>query len=202
YGDDLQTLEAKGEEILRVMRGIRGIEDLGLFRVIGQPNLNVAVVRNQAARYQLNVNDVQDAIETAVGGNAITQVLQGERRYDLTLRYLAPYRGTKEAIEQIRLLAPSGERVSLAQLASIQTTDGANRIYREGNTRYIAIKYSVRGRDLGSTVEEAIAKVNAGVALPSGYHIDWAGEYASQQRAQQRLMVVVPVTVLVILIIL
>jgi cobalt-zinc-cadmium resistance protein CzcA len=202
YGDDLRTLEAKGDEILRIMRGIRGLEDLGLFRVIGQPNLNIAVERDHAARYQLNVADVQDATQTAVGGKPITQVLQGERRYDLVMRYLEPYRDTKEAIEQIRLVAPSGERVSLAQLASIQTTDGANRIYREGNTRYVAIKYSVRGRDLGSSVEEAIAKVNEGVKLPVGYRIDWAGEYASQRRAQQRLAIVVPLTVLIILIIL
>jgi cobalt-zinc-cadmium resistance protein CzcA len=202
YGDDLRTLEAKGDYILRIMRGIRGVEDLGLFRVIGQPNLNIAVVRNQAARYQLNVADVQDAVQTAVGGSAVTQVLQGERRYDLVMRYIEPYRNTKEAIEQLRLLAPSGERVSLAQLASIRTTDGANRIYREGNTRYVAIKYSVRGRDLGSTVEEAIRKVGDEVKLPTGYHIDWAGEYASQERAQQRLEVVVPLTVLIILILL
>jgi cobalt-zinc-cadmium resistance protein CzcA len=202
FGDDLRTLEKTGDDIVRVMRGIRGVEDLGLFRVIGQPSLNITVDRAQAARYQLNVADVQDAIQTAVGGNAITQVLQGERRYDLVLRYLAPYRDTKEAIEQIRLVSPSSERVSLAQVASIKTSDGANRIYREGNTRYVAIKYSVRGRDLGSTVEEAIARVNQSVKLPDGYRIDWAGEYASQQRAQQRLMVVVPLTVLIILIIL
>ena len=202
YGDDLQTLEAKGDEILRVMRGIHGVQDLALFRVIGQPNLNVTLRREQAARYQLNAADVQDAIQTAVGGSAITQVLQGERRYDLALRYLEPYRKTKEAIAQVRLVAPSGERVSLAQLAAIRTTDGANRIYREGNTRYVALKYSVRGRDLGSTVEEAIARVNREVRLPAGYRLDWAGEYASQQRAQQRLMIVVPLTVLIILIIL
>jgi heavy metal efflux system protein len=118
------------------------------------------------------------------------------------MRYLEPFRDTKDAIEQIRLVAPSGERVSLAQVASIRTTEGANRIYREGNTRYVAIKYSVRGRDLGSTVEEAIRKVDEQVKLPAGYHIDWAGEYASQQRAQHRLTIVVPVTVLIILIIL
>jgi cobalt-zinc-cadmium resistance protein CzcA len=199
YGDDLRTLEAKGNETLRVMRGIRGVEDLGLFRVLGQPNLDIAVNRERAARYQLNVADAQDAIQTAVGGAAISQVLQGERRYDLVMRYLEPYRNTKEAIGQIRLVAPTGERVSLSQFTSIQTTDGANRISREGNTRYIALKYSVRGRDLGSTVEEAIAKVNEQVKLPSGYRIDWAGEYASQQRAQQRLMIVVPLTVLIIL---
>ena len=202
YGDDLRTLESAGDEIVRVMRGVRGVEDLGLFRVIGQPNLNIAVDRNEAARYQLNVADVQDAIQTAVGGNTISQVLQDERRYDLVLRYLEPYRNTKEAIEQIRTVAPSGERVSLAQLASIRTSDGANRIYREGNTRYVAIKYSVRGRDLGSTVEEAMRKVHQTVKLPAGYRLDWAGEYESQQRAQQRLVVVVPLTVVIIVIIL
>src|SRR5262249_34884555 len=150
YGDDLQTLEALGEQILRVLRGIHGIEDLGLFRVIGQPNLNITMDRQRAARFQLNVADVQDAVQTAIGRSPVTQVLQGERRYDVVMRYLASYRDTKEAIEQIRIVAPSGERVSLDQLARIQTTDGANRIYREANTRYAAIKYSVRGRDLGS----------------------------------------------------
>jgi cobalt-zinc-cadmium resistance protein CzcA len=202
YGDDLKTLEQKGDEIVNVMRGIRGIEDLGLFRVIGQPNLDLEVDRQTAARYQLNVADVQDAIQTAVGGNAVSQVLQGEQRYDLVLRYQAPYRDTREAIESIRLAAPSGERVSLAQLCKIQVVDGASEIYREANSRYVAIKYSVRGRDLGSTVEEAIRKVGRRVKLPSGYRIDWAGEYASQQRSQKRLMIVLPITILVIFIIL
>jgi len=202
YGDDLKTLEQKGDEIVGVMRGIRGIQDLGLFRVIGQPNLNLDVDRQKAARYQINVADVQDAIQTAVGGNALTQVLQGEQRYDLVLRYQPRYRNTQEAIEQIRLLAPSGERVSLAQLCNVQVLDGASEIYREGNSRYVAIKYSVRGRDLGSTVEEAIAKVGKQVQLPSGYRIDWAGEYASQKRSQKRLAIVLPITILVIFIIL
>src|ERR1700739_5032315 len=107
------------------MRNIRGVEDLGLFRVIGQPNLNFAVDRDRAARYGINVSDVQDAIQTAVGGNAMTQVLVGEQRYDLALRYLPQYRDTKEAIENIRLLAPTGERVSLAQLTKVSTLDGA-----------------------------------------------------------------------------
>ena len=140
--------------------------------------------RDKAARYGINVSDVQDAIETAVGGKAVSQVLQGEQRYDLVVRYQAPYRDTKEAIENIRLLAPSGERVSLAQLCEIEVLDGASEIYREGNSRYVAIKYSVPVRDLGSTVEEAIGKVNAQVKLPTGYHIDWAGEYESQKRVQ------------------
>jgi len=137
-----------------------------------------------------------------VGGNALTQVLQGEARYDLTLRYLPKYRDTEEAIENIRLLSPSGERVSLAQLCKISVTDGASEVYREGNRRYVAIKYSVRGRDLGSTVEEAIKKVNDQVKLPTGYSIDWEGEYKSQKRASARLLIVLPITILLIFIIL
>jgi cobalt-zinc-cadmium resistance protein CzcA len=202
YGDDLKLLEDKADEIVKIMRGVKGIEDLGVFRVLGQPNLNIAVSRAQAARYQINVADVQNAIQTAVGGNALTQVLQGEARYDLVVRYLPEYRNTKQAIEDIRLLAPTGERVSLAQLCTIEERDGASEIYREENQRYIAIKYSVRGRDLGGAVEEAIRKVSTQVKLPRGYRIDWEGEYESEKRAQARLFVIVPLTVLAIFIIL
>ena len=202
FGDDLRLLEEKADEIVAIMRGIKGVEDLGVFRVLGQPNLNIAVDRAQAARYQINVSDVQDAIQTAVGGNALTQVLKGEARYDLTLRYLPQYRDTEDAIERIRLLSPTGERVSLAQLCKISVTDGASEVYREGNRRYVAIKYSVRGRDLGSTVEEAIRKVNEQVKLPTGYTLDWEGEYASQKRANERLLIVLPITIFIIYIIL
>ena len=202
YGDDLKVLEEKADQIVNMMRQVKGIEDLGVFRVLGQPNINFEVDREQAARYQINVADVQDAIQTAAGGNALTQVLQGEARYDLVLRYLPQYRTTKEAIENIRLLSPSGERVSLAQLCKIEEQDGGSEIYREGNQRYVAIKYSVRGRDLGSAVEEAIKKVNAQVQLPRGYHIDWEGEYESEKRAQARLLIIVPLTILVIFLIL
>jgi heavy metal efflux system protein len=202
YGDDLRKLEATGDQIIHVMRGIEGVEDLGLFRVVGQPNLNLIVDRRRAARFQLNVADVQDATQTAVGGAAFSQVLQGERRYDLVMRYLPQFRNTKEAIEQIRLVSPTGERVSLGQLCDVSISDGANEIYREENSRYVAIKYSVRGRDLGSTVEEAIKKVGQQVKLPQGYRIDWAGEYESQKRSERRLMIVVPLTVLIIMIIL
>jgi cobalt-zinc-cadmium resistance protein CzcA len=195
YGDDLRVLEEKGQEIVTIMRHIRGVEDLGLFRVVGQPNLNFVVDRKAAARWQINVADVQDAIQTAVGGNALTQVLKGEERYDLVMRYLPQYRDTKEALEKIRLLSPSGERVSLAQLCTVETRDGAAQIYREGNRRYAAVKYGVRGRDLGSTVEEAMAKVEKQVKLPQGYSISWMGEYESQKRADKRLLVIVPVTI-------
>jgi cobalt-zinc-cadmium resistance protein CzcA len=202
YGDDLRLLEGTADQIVGIMRNIRGIEDLGVFRVIGQPSLNFIVDRKAAARYQINVADIQDAIQTAVGGSAVTQVLQGERRYDLVIRYQAPYRDTKEAIENIRLLSPSGTRVSLAQLSKVETRDGASEIYREENSRYLAIKYSVRGRDLGGAVEEAIQSVNQQVKLPIGYHLDWAGEYESQKRSQKRLMIVLPLTILGIFVIL
>ena len=202
YGDDLKTLEQKGNQIVSIMSRIRGVEDLGLFRVIGQPNLTFTIDRQAAARFGINVADVQDAIQTAVGGNAVSQVLRGEARYDLVLRYQEPFRNTREAIENVRLLSPSGERVSLAQLTNVATTDGAEEIYREGEQRYIAVKYSVRGRDLGSTVEEAINKVNKQVSLPAGYHIDWAGEYESQKRSQKRLLLVLPITILLIFVIL
>ncbi|HTR27507.1 MAG TPA: CusA/CzcA family heavy metal efflux RND transporter [Terriglobales bacterium] len=202
YGDDLKVLEDKADEIVGVMRQIPGVEDLGIFRVLGQPNLNVRVNREAAARYGINVTDVQDAIQTAVGGNALTQVLKGEARYDLTLRYLPQYRDTEDAIQNIRMLAPSGERVSLAQLCNIRVTDGGSEIYREGNERYIAIKYSVRGRDLGSTVEGAMKQVNEKIKLPIGYTLRWEGEYASQKRANARLLIVLPITILIIFVIL
>jgi cobalt-zinc-cadmium resistance protein CzcA len=202
YGDNLRTLEKKADEIQAQMATVKGIEDLGIFRIIGQPNLNYTVDRAAAARWGINVADIQDAVQTAVGANALTQVQQGEARFDVTLRYLPQYRDTRQAIENVRLLAPTGERVSLAQLTKVSTDDGAEEIYREGGQRYIAIKYSVRGRDLGSTVEEALGKVNKNVVLPAGYHTEWAGEYESQKRANKRMAIVIPITVMVIFLIL
>ncbi|MGD0737149.1 MAG: CusA/CzcA family heavy metal efflux RND transporter [Terracidiphilus sp.] len=202
YGDDFKTLEQKGNDVVNVMSKIPGIADLGLFRIIGQPNLTFTVDRKAAARWGINVSDIQDAIQTAVGGTVLSEVLKGEAQYDLVLRYQKPYRDTKEAIENVRLLSPTGERVSLAQLTTISTTDGAEEIYREGEQRYIAVKYSVRDRDLGGAVEEAIATVNKAVPLDKGYHIEWAGEYQSKQRADKRLAMIVPMTVLLIAVIL
>jgi cobalt-zinc-cadmium resistance protein CzcA len=202
YGDDLRTLEKKADEIQAQMAAVKGIEDLGIFRIIGQPNLNYTVDRAAAARWGINVADIQDAVQTAVGANALTQVQQGEARFDVTLRYQQQYRDTREAIENVRLLAPSGERVSLAQLTKISSDDGAEEIYRESGQRYIAIKYSVRGRDLGSTVEEALHKVEHNVALPAGYHLEWAGEYESQKRADKRMALIVPITGMAIFLIL
>ena len=202
FGSDLKELEQKSEEIFEVMKKVRGIEDLGIFRVLGQPNVNLTVNRAKAERFGINVADVQDAIETAVGGKPVSQILKGEERFDLVVRYQEPYRKTVEDIANVRILAPSGERVSLGALSDIMVGDGASMIYREANSRYIAIKYSVRGRDLGSTVEETMKKVNEKVTLPQGYYMDWAGEYESQKRANERLAVIVPVTILLILLLL
>ncbi len=196
FGRDLKTLEQKADEMQAVMGQIPGVADLGTFQVRGQPNVNLVVDRAAADRFGINVSDVQDAVETAVGGKALTQILIGEQRYDLTVRYQPQFRRTVEDIGEIRILAPSGERVALSQLCKISLDDGASTIYREGNSRYIAIKYSVRGRDLGSTVRQAIDEVGQKVKLPEGYHLDWTGEYESQQRANRRLAIIVPVTLL------
>lgn len=202
YGGDLRTLEHTAELIVAQMATVKGVQDLGIFRIVGQPNLNFTVDRDAAARWGINVADIQDALQTAIGSSAVTQVQQGEARFDVTLRYEKQYRDTREAIENVRLLSPSGERVSLGQLTKVSTDDGAEQINRESGQRYIAIKYSVRGRDLGSTVEEAIDRVNHNVSLPAGYHLEWAGEYASQQRANRRMALVIPITVLAIFLIL
>ena len=132
------------------MSGIPGMHDVKLLRDFGQPNLDITIDRKQAARFGINVADIQDAVQTAVGGNAVSQVLQGEARYDVVVRYQEPYRKTQDAIARVRLLIPRGERVSLAQLANVEVKDGAYDIYREGNGRYLAITFNVRGRDLGT----------------------------------------------------
>jgi heavy metal efflux system protein len=196
FGTDLKTLEEKADQIQAVMSQIPGVADLGTFQVRGQPNVNLNVDRAAADRFGINVSDIQDAIETAVGGKAVSQILIREQRFDMTVRYQPQYRQSVEDIANIRILAPSGERVSLAQLCKITLDDGASTIYREGNSRYIAIKYSVRGRDLGSTVRQAIEEVGEKVQLPEGYHLDWTGEYESQKRANRRLSYIVPLTLL------
>jgi cobalt-zinc-cadmium resistance protein CzcA len=202
FGNDLKILERQGEEVTTVMAGIAGMNDVKLFRVFGQPNLNFTIDRQQAARFGINVADIQDAIETAVGGKAVSQVLMGEQRYDVVVRYQRAYRNTARAIANIRLLSPTGERVSLAQLTKVEVKDGAYDIYREGNTRYLAVTFNVRGRDLGTTVEEAIKQINQKVTWPPGYRIEWSGEYESEKRAEARLLIVVPLTILIIFIIL
>jgi cobalt-zinc-cadmium resistance protein CzcA len=202
FGNDLSVLEQKGNEVASVMAAIPGMHDVKLLRDFGQPNLDLTIDRKMAARFGINVADIQDAIQTAVGGNAVSQVLIDEQRYNVVVRYQGQYRNTQQAISNIRLLAPSGERVSLAQLCKMEIKDGAYDIYREGNTRYIAVTFNVRGRDLGTTVEDAIKQIQQKVSLPRGYRVDWSGEYESEKRAEARLALIVPITVLIIFIIL
>jgi cobalt-zinc-cadmium resistance protein CzcA len=204
FGNDLRTLEQTGEQITSVMQSVRGITDVKLYRDTGQPNLNFTVNRQQAARFGINVTDIQDVVETAVGGKAVSQVLPAgtPERYDVVVRYQEPYRRDPQAISNIRLLSPSGERVSLAQLTTMEVRDGAYDIYREGNSRYVSVTFNVRGRDLNSSVEEAMAQIGQKVKLPPGYHLDWSGEYESAKRAQARLAMIVPLTILIIFILL
>ena len=184
------------------MANIDGVKDLGIQRDTGQPNIDLTVDRQAAARFGINVADIQDAIQTAVGGNPVSQVLQGEAVYNVVVRYQKPYRDTKEAIQNIRLLSPSGERVSLAQLTKAQVRDDAYDIYREDGSRYVAIRFEVRGRDLGTTVKESIDKIAKNVQIPRGYHLEWSGEYDSEKRAEARLLFILPLTVFLIFIIL
>jgi len=204
FGNDLRTLEQTGEQITSVMQSVRGITDVKLYRDTGQPNLNFTINRQQAARFGINVTDIQDVVETAVGGKAVSQVLPAgtPERYDVVVRYQEPYRRDPQAISNIRLLSPSGERVSLAQLTTMEVRDGAYDIYREGNSRYVSVTFNVRGRDLNSSVEEAMAQIGQKVKLPPGYHLDWSGEYESAKRAQARLAMIVPLTILIIFILL
>jgi cobalt-zinc-cadmium resistance protein CzcA len=202
FGDDLKLLEQKGEEVTTLMTAIPGMHDVKLLRDFGQPNLDLTIDRKQAARFGINVGDIQDAVQTAVGGNAVSQVLIGEQRYDVVPRYQSPYRNTQQAIARVRLLSPTGERVSLAQLTNVEVKDGAYDIFRENNSRYVAVTFNVRGRDLGTTVGDAIKQIGDKVKMPPGYTVGWSGEYESEKRAEARLQIVVPLTVLVIFIIL
>jgi heavy metal efflux system protein len=198
YGEDLKVLSQKAEQIKEAISTVRGIEDLGVFQILGQPNVNIQVDRDKISRYGLNISDVQDVIETAIGGKAASQVIDGEKRFDIVVRYQPQYRASIDQIRRIMVLTPDGYRIPLEELADIKIDDGASMIYRQSNSRFIAVKFSVRGRDLGSTIEEAQLKVKRKVLLPPGYHVDWSGEFESQRRAEARLAVIVPMTVFAI----
>ncbi len=202
FGEDLKTLTAKAAQIKDVLSKVRGVQDLGVFSVLGQPNVNIQVDRDKISRYGLNVSDVQDVIETAVGGKVASQVIDGEKRFDVVVRYQPQYRDTIEKIKRIAVTTPDGYRIPLEELAEIKTDDGASMIYRSGNGRLIPIKFSVRGRDLGSTIEEAQEMVKQKILLPPGYRLEWSGEFESQRRAEARLAIVIPITVLAIFLLL
>ncbi len=202
FGDDLDTLESKAQEIQSVMAAIPGVVDLDTFKETGEPQVQVRVDRAKIARYGINVQDVQDVVETAIGGKAVTQLLDGEKRFDVVTRFSPEARCDVEQIRNITVSTPDDQRIPLAQLADIRTERGAAFIYREANHRFIAIKFGVRGRDIGGVVAEAQRRVNRAVSLPPGYHTEWGGEFESMQRAQARLMLIVPITLLLIFLIL
>ena len=199
FGTDLKTMEAKAVEIEHVMKEIRGVKDLGVFRLVGQPNLLIQVDREASARYGLQVADVNAVVQAAVGGQAVTQVYEGERLFDLVVRFLPEFRQDVDAIGNIQVSTPNGARIPLKQVASITTQTGAFIIYRENNERYIPIKFSVRDRDLQSTVEEAQARLAKDVSLPERYRMEWAGQYDQLKDEQNRLAMVVPISLVIIL---
>ncbi len=205
-GQNLEVLEGLASQVMAEMAKIRGVVDLGIFHLLGQPNLNIKVDRDKAARYGLNTGDVNTVVQAALGGTNATTVLEGDRQFNLAVRLDPKYRSSIDAVRTVKVTyqTPSGINgyVPLSELADITLDTGASFIYRERSQRYIPIKFSVRGRDLGSTVAEAQERVAKAVKLPNGYRLVWAGEFDSLQAAKQRLMVVVPITLLLILVLL
>jgi cobalt-zinc-cadmium resistance protein CzcA len=205
-GPDLQVLEKIADQMLHEMSQVKGVEDLGVFRVLGQPNLNVTVDRARAARYGLNTGDVNTVVQAAAGGTLATTVLEGDRQFGLTVRLKPEYRSNLDAVGNIMVgySTPGGANayIPLRELASITLDTGASYIFHESNERYIPVKFSVRGRDLGSTVAEAEERIRAHVTLPQGYRINWAGEFEELRQAQQRLAIVAPIAIGAILLLL
>lgn len=201
-GPDLKLLEDKGHEVGRAMNQTPGIVDVIVDPLIGQPQVAVRIDRQKAARYGLNVGDLRDLVEIAVGGMPATTAIEDERRFDVIIRLEQSYRATPQALEQILVDTPSGERIPLSQVATIEETIGATQIWRDSGSRLATIRANVRGRDLATAVREAQEKVKKTVNLPSGYRVEWTGEFQRQQEASHQLSIVVPVTLALIIIIL
>jgi heavy metal efflux system protein len=205
-GRDLATLEQIAGKVMDEMRQVRGVADLGIFRVLGQPNLNIKVDREKAARYGLNAGDVNTVIQAAMGGTVATTLLEADRQFNITVRLAPQYRGDVDAVRVIKVGFPTpagGDAyIPLSELADISLDTGASYIYHERNQRFIPIKFSVRGRDLGGTVAEAQRRIEQNVKLPSGYRIEWAGEFESLQQAKGRLAIIVPISLVMILVLL
>ncbi|MEP6473094.1 MAG: efflux RND transporter permease subunit, partial [Gemmatimonadota bacterium] len=201
-GPDLETLQAKGLEIKHVLEGVRGIKHVTLVRELGQPSLTVAIDRAKIARYGLNVDDVNGLIEAAVGGVSATQVVQGERTFDLVVRLEARFRESPERIGNILVPTPGGAQIPLKEIATIGVASGASFIYRENNSRFIGIQYSVEGRDLAGAVQDGQQQVVDKVKLPSGYRVTWGGEYQDYTASRSQLRLVLPLTFFLIFLIL
>ena len=205
-GPDLVELEKLAGQVMAVMTQVKGVEDLGIFHVLGQPNFNITVDRAKAARYGLNTGDVNAVVQAAAGGTQATTVFEDEKQFGVQVRLAPQYRSSLDAIRQIKVgyTTPSGSTayVPLSELATITLDTGASYIYHESNERFIPVKFSVRGRDLGSTVNDAQARVKEKVVLPVGYRMEWAGEYGELQAAKERMYVILPMTFLLIMLLL
>jgi cobalt-zinc-cadmium resistance protein CzcA len=202
FGGDLALLEEKAREVKRAISGVPGIKDVAIVQELGQPSLTIVPDREKIARYGLNVSDINGLIEAALGGKAATQVIQGEEQFDLVVRMQEKYRGDQQAIERLLITTPDGQNLPLSQFATIRVENGASFIYREANSRYIGIQFSVEGRDLASTVGDARRRAAAAVKLPIGYRFDWGGEYKEYLAARTQMAVILPLTVVLMLAIL
>ncbi|HKF44510.1 MAG TPA: CusA/CzcA family heavy metal efflux RND transporter [Thermoanaerobaculia bacterium] len=197
-GPSLTVDEEKARQIVGVLKTVRGIEDLGMVQTLGQPNLTITPDRALCARYGLNVGDVESVIQAAIGGQSVTQIFEGEKRFDLVVRWQEPYRDSVRRIQEILVGAPDGSQVPLGQIAAVREEEGPATIYREDNHRYVPVKFSIRGRDLKSTLDEARQKIAARVNLPYDTHLEWAGEINELKDAERRLAVIVPLTLVLI----
>ena len=202
FGTDLKVLEDKASQVKDVLEKVRGISEITIVRELGQPSLTISPDRAKIARYGLNVSDVNTLVETAIGGTAATQVVQGERQFDLVVRMQEPFRRNADAIRSLLIATPDGQHLPLSQFADIRVESGASFIYRESNSRYIGIQFSVEGRDLAGAVGEARRKVDGAVELPIGYTFEWGGEYKDYLSAMLQMRVILPLTVFLILMIL
>ncbi len=198
FGPDLAVLENRADAIKRVMQHVRGIKEISVAKQLGQPSLAVDIDREKIARYGLNVADINGLIEAAVGGTAATQVVQGERLFDLVVRLQPQYRQTAEAIGNIFVATPGGQQIPLKELAKIEVVNGASFIYREDNSRYIGVQYSIVGRDLASAVQDAQQQVSKAMSIPAGYRVVWGGEYEEYTASRKQLQIIIPITLLLI----
>ncbi|HZZ84315.1 MAG TPA: CusA/CzcA family heavy metal efflux RND transporter [Anaeromyxobacteraceae bacterium] len=198
FGPDLEKNEAAADAIVEVMEKVRGVKDLGMFRSLGQPTIQIAPDRQQCDRYGLNTGDVSAMVQAAIGGQVVTQVYEGEKNFPLTVRWQEPFRNSVSAIRQIQVASPDGSQIPIGQLAAISRENGPAIIYREDGSRYSPVKFSVRGRDLGSTIVDAERRIAEKVTLPPLTHLDWAGEINELKDAMGRLALVIPLTLLLI----
>ncbi len=202
FGPDLKTLQQKGTAIKKVLEHVRGIRDVTVVQELGQPSLTIKIIRARIARYGLNASDINDLVKAAVGGEVATEVVQGEKQFPLVIRLARQYRDNAGAIRNILLTTPGGQQIPLKEFADIRVRNGASFIYRQDNSRYIGVQFSVQGRDLAGAVKDAIEQVKKKVSLPEGYHLDWGGEYKEYTASRRQLNVIMPLTLFLIFLLL